>query len=163
MHVPGMTRKVAATLEDQIELIRVFHLAVESLTKWLTLHQVSVRADRHAHERIVGTQSAHVVHELHLVEVRRVSVARVGQDAEVVNEDEDVGLAVNSTAVQAYLLIDFARQVAQILMAHQVCLHETECRALDLGRHVSRESVGNRKRQRQVIERVVVKRGAKRI
>ena len=110
--------QVPTALEDQVKLAGVLHLTVEAFAERSTFKQVSIRADGHGHILIILAHGAHMIHELHLVELGPIGIARVGEDGEVVDQDEHVVLL--APTVERYLFLQFCCEGAKIVMAHHI-------------------------------------------
>ena len=63
----------------------MLHLAVEAFAERPTLKQVSIRADGYGHILIILAHGAYMVHKFHLVELRPIRIARVGEYGEVID------------------------------------------------------------------------------
>ena len=57
MHISRVASQVSTALKDQVELPRVLHLAIKSLSERITFHQVSVSANGNRDIVIIVTES----------------------------------------------------------------------------------------------------------
>ena len=82
-----------------------------------------------------------MIYELHLVKLGPIRVTGVGQNAELVDQDQDIRISKERN-----LFIDFGGEGSEIVVGHHVWLDQAEGCWFNLGWHVGGESVRDGKR-----------------